>query len=151
MPERTATLVFKNDEKNSKFTLTLEGVIYNHPDKSPRVSDSVIRISFIDNGLAQPLLGLIDDDTTPKNLTDEAFSVPITFREIKGNRFSISHDFTLPKEYKEAPFEILIREFEEVPSRTKDVDDVYSARLERSAANEKLVYADVFKINGKKG
>lgn len=150
MPDRKATLVFKNDEKNSKFILTLEGVIYNSEGNSPRVTDSGIRISFIDNGVAQPLYGLIDDGTKPKNLTEEGFSTSITARDIQGNRFSISHEFTLPKEYREAPFEILIREFEAVPSHTKDVDDTYSSRLERSAENEKLVYADVFKINGKK-
>ncbi|MEI6050351.1 MAG: hypothetical protein WCS03_15730 [Bacteroidota bacterium] len=150
MPDRTATLIFKNDESNSKFTLTIEGVIYNGLNRESRNTDSVLRISFNNSRLAQPLYGLIDDATTPKILTDQAFEISISPKDISNNRFSISHDFKLPREYKEVPFEILIREFEQIPQKTRDVDSLYNDRLERSPETDKLIYADVFKINSTK-
>ncbi len=147
MPDRNTTITFKNDDSNSKFTITITGVIYNGLSSGSRVTDSVIRISFLNPRLAQPVYGLIDDQSTPKNLTDEAYEISVSPKDISNNTFTISHDFRLPGEYRKTPFEIVVREFEQIPAKTKDVDRSYNDMLERSPENEKLIYADVFKIN----
>jgi hypothetical protein len=147
MPDRSATLAFKNDENNSRFTVTISGVIYNGLERGTRSTDTVIKVSFVDTRLAQPVYGLIDDNTTPQNLIGEAYDIQILPDNITGNRFTISHEFKLPGEYKKAPFEVVIREFEQIPLKTRDVDNKYNSRIERSEETNKLIYADVFKIN----
>jgi hypothetical protein len=147
VPDRSATLAFKNDETNSRFTLTISGVIYNGIEKGSRSTDNVIKVSFVDTRLAQPVYGLIDDNTTPQKLVDEAYEIPVMPDNITGNRFTVTHDFRLPGEYKKAPFEVVIREFEQIPQTTRNVDRQYNSRIERSAETDKLIYADVFKIN----
>jgi hypothetical protein len=146
MPERQTTVRFKRDDINSKFTVTVEGAIYNE-----RLAEygnyNFLRISFQDNEIAQPIYGTVSDGTNDKDLTDEGVEVQISARNIKNNWYSINKEFRLPRSYKTAPFQIIIEEYERGPSKMSNLDDFYRNRLEQSEETDRLIYADVFSVN----
>lgn len=148
MPERQTTLEFKKDDKNSKFTLTIEGNIYN-PDIVTYGNYNFIKISFLDGDLAQPVCGIIDDGKNEKKLKDEGVTIKITKKDIvKPNSFKIKREFRLGKQYKTAAFQVIIEEYERGPSRVPGVpDDVYRQKIKQSEETNRLIYADVIKIN----
>jgi hypothetical protein len=92
------------------------------------------------------MYGVIDDGINQRKLEDEAIEIPITRRELKGNWFSVTRDFKLSGDYKTAPFQVIIQEFECGPKDVKDVSG-YKEHIQQSPEIDKLVYADVFKIN----
>ena len=63
------------------------------------------------------------------------------------NRYTITREFRLPREYKTAPFQVIIEEFERGPERIPGIDKLYEERLGQSEETDRLIYADVFKIN----
>ena len=67
VPERQTTLRFKKDDQNSKFTITVEGTIYN-PDMAKYGNYNFLKISFLDSDVAQPIYGVIDDGENEKKL-----------------------------------------------------------------------------------
>ncbi len=150
VPERQTTLRFKKDDQNSKFTLTIEGIIF-----SERVAKygnySYLKISFLDSRIAQPVFGMVDDGTNEKKLEDKGLEIKITIRDVKNNRYRIEREFRLHRDYKTAPFQVIIEEYERGP-KNMPMEPGYSDRLEQSEETDRLIYADVFKINevGKK-
>lgn len=148
VPERQTTLRFTKDDQNSRFTVTVEGTIFN--ERMARYGNrDLLRISFVDTTRAQPIYGVMDDGTTQKKLADEGVETYISQKHVTNNRFSVSMEFRLPREYKTAPFQVVVEEFERGPVKTAgdQIDDFYKERLGHSEETDRLIYADVFKIN----
>ncbi len=149
MPDRTSILQFKKDDVNSKFTLTIEGTIYNDMPNKQDVSN-YIKVTILDSRVAQPLYGVIDDGVNKIRLDEEGLTFSITRKDLEGNKFKISRDFRLPNDYKNSPFQVIVEEYERGPARL-DIGN-YKDRVEQSSETDKLIYADVFKVNeAKKG
>ena len=55
VPERQTTLRFTKDDQNSRFTITVEGTIYNERLSANFGNRSLLRISFLDSRMAQPI------------------------------------------------------------------------------------------------
>jgi hypothetical protein len=145
IPDRKTTLSFKKDDKNSKLTITVSGPIYN--ERSVKYGNyTSIHISFLDTRIVQPITGVVDDGTTDKSLKDEGFVINISQRNITNNIFSISKDFHLPGKYKKDPFQVVIEEYEHGPNKMP-MQGNYNDRLEQSEETDRLIYADVFKVN----
>ena len=145
MPDRTTVIQFKKEDVNSKFSVTVSGVIYSDIS-NPFKLYNFIRISLIDSRIGQPIYGLVDDGINAKDLREEKVEIEITERNVTNNRFKITADFRLQHNYKTAPFQVVVEEFERGPKKMK-VPSEYEDRLEQSEETDKLVYADVFKIN----
>ena len=145
MPDRLSVIQFKKEDVNSKFTVTVSGVIYSDITNAFRLYN-YIRISLIDSRIGQPIYGLIDDGVNNKDLRDEKIELEINERDVSNNRFKVTTDFRLPHAYKNAPFQVVIEEFERGPKRMK-VPSGYENRVEQSEETDRLVYADVIKIN----
>jgi hypothetical protein len=147
LPERKSTLSFKKDDLNSKFTLTVEGPVYS-PGNTPYGNYSFLKISFLDTKLAQPVYGVVDDGKNEKDMKDEGVTVNIDRKVLQGTSyFKIEKDFRLPRKYKSTPFQVIVEEYERGPNRMPGLPDAYKDRLEQSEQTDRLVYADVFKIN----
>jgi hypothetical protein len=145
MPDRISVIQFKKEDLNSKFTVTVTGVIYSDIS-NPFKLYNFVRISLVDSRIGQPIYGFVDDGVNTKDLRDKTIEKEITERDVSNNRFNISIEFRLPHAYKNAPFQVVIEEFERGPKKMK-VADGYESRVEQSEETDKLVYADVFKIN----
>ncbi len=146
MPDRQTTVVFKKDDINSKFTITIEGAIYN--DRLAKYGNyNFLRISFQDSRIAQPINGTISDGNNDKDLNEEGIEIKITSRNIDNNRFTISREFNLPRKYKTEAFQIIIEEYERGPNKIGGLPNNYENRLEQSEETDRLIYADVFNVN----
>lgn len=146
-PDRQTTLRFKKDDQNSKFTVTVEGTIYN-PGNAQYGNYNFIRISFLDTELAQPIYGIVSDYDNEKRLESEETTIMISRRDmVSGYRYKIEREFRLHKSYKTAPFSIVIEEYERGPNRIPDLPPAYKDRLEQSEQTDRLIFADVIKIN----
>ena len=66
---------------------------------------------------------------------------------VSGNRYKIEREFRLHKSYKTAPFSVVIEEYERGPNRIPDLPPAYKDRLEQSEQTDRLIFADVIKIN----
>ena len=147
VPERQTTLRFKKDDLNSKFTITVEGTIYN-PGDAQYGNYNFIKMSFLDSEIAQPIYGVIDDGNNEKQMEEESVSIQITRRDLIGaNQFKIEKEFKLHRNYKTAPFQVIIEEYERGPSQIPGLPNQYKNRLEQSEQTDRLIYADVIKIN----
>lgn len=147
MPDRQTTLNFKKDDLNSKFTLTIEGNIYN-PGNAQYGNYNFIKISFLDSKIAQPIYGIIDDGENKRKMEEETEIIKIDRKAlVSGNKFRIEREFKLNKDYKTAPFQVIIEEYERGPNRIPDLPNQYNDRLEQSEQTDRLIYADVIKIN----
>jgi len=152
VPERKTTLRFKKDDQNSKFTITIEGTIYN-PAMAKYGNYNFLRISFLDSEIAQPLYGIISDGENEKKLDDEGETIKITSKHLAPvNGYKIEREFRLSKKYKTATFSVIIEEYERGPNRIPGLPSEYKNRLEQSEQTDRLIYADVIKVNatGKK-
>lgn len=147
IPERQTTLRFTKDDQNSRFSVTVEGTIYNERMSATFGNRSMLRISFLDSRIAQPIYGFVDNGSNEKKLEDEGFETAITQTNVTGNRFSITKEFRLPRDYKTAPFQVIIEEYERGPVKIPGLDKVYEERLGQSEETDRLIYADVIKIN----
>jgi hypothetical protein len=146
MPERQTTVVFKKDDSNSRFTITVEGSIYNERLASYG-NYNFLRISFQDNAIAQPIFGTITNGTNDEDLTEEGVEIRISAKNIGNNRYSVSKEFRLPRKYKDEPFQIIIEEYERGPNKINGLAAEYQNRLEQSEETDRLIYADVFNVN----
>ncbi|MBT6764216.1 MAG: hypothetical protein HOA90_06745, partial [Prolixibacteraceae bacterium] len=147
VPERQTTLRFKKDDQNSKFTITVEGTIYN-PGNAQYGNFNFLRISFLDSEIAQPIYGIIDDGVNKKRLEEDDVTIRISRKELlPENKFKVEREFRLHRNYKTAPFQVIIEEYERGPNRIPDLSGQYSDRLEQSEQTDRLIYADVIKIN----
>jgi len=147
VPDRQSTLRFKKDDQNSKFTITVEGTIYN-PGNAQYGNYNFIKISFLDTELAQPIYGIISDGENEKSLEDEGVSIRISRTElVNGSRFRVEREFRLNRRYKTAPFSVVIEEYERGPSQIPGLPKEYQNRLEQSEQTDRLIFADVIKIN----
>ncbi|MEI6138748.1 MAG: hypothetical protein WCP85_05775 [Mariniphaga sp.] len=145
MPDRQATIQFRKEDLASKFTVTIEGLIYQ--EKLPSFGIfNFFRISLLDSHIPQPGYGIIGDNMAKQKLEDEKVEIEVSIREITGNRFKIIRDFKLPSRYRTAPFSVIIEEYERGP-KSMNVPSDYKNRIEQSDETDKIVYADVFKIN----
>jgi hypothetical protein len=144
MPDRVATIQFKKDDNNS-FSVTIEGLIYQEQQPAFGIFN-YFKISMLDSGSDQPENGVIDYGFVKQKLEDEKVEIEITQREISGNRFKIVRDFKLPSKYKTAAFSVIIEEYERGP-KSMEVPGEYKDRIEQSDETDKIVYADVFKVN----
>jgi len=147
VPERQTTLRFNKDDQNSKFSLTIEGTIYNERQMAKFGNLNFIRISFLDSKIAQPIYGVIDDGNNEKKLADEGVEITITQQHVTNNRFSVSREFRLPRDYKTSPFQVIIEEYERGPAKIPGLDKDYNDRVGQSEETDRLIYADVIKIN----
>jgi hypothetical protein len=145
VPERQATLTFQQDDKNSRFTLVVEGEIFQ-PSQEVFNAGNYIDVWFLDTKLAQPIYGIVDDGKNEKALEAEKIRIKIDDKSISQGRFKISRSFKLPGKYKSAAFQVVIEEYEAPPTRMK-VDKEYAALLQDDGERTRLVYADVFRIN----
>jgi len=143
VPERLATLTFKKDNMNSRFTLQIEGVISNALDKNGNTGN-YITISFLDPELVQPMYGTVSDGRNEESLEDEGVRIAINGNHVKNNYFTITREFKLSRKYKDQPLQVIIQEFEGVSLAKGRVTSVASVSEENQP---RLVYADVFKIN----
>lgn len=143
VPERLATLTFKKDNMNSRFTLQIEGVISNALDKNGNTGN-YITISFLDPELVQPMYGTVSDGRNEESLEDEGVRISINGNYVKNNYFTITREFKLSRKYKDQPLQVIIQEFEGVSLAKGRVTSVASVSEENQP---RLVYADVFKIN----
>lgn len=146
MPERQTTVSFKKDDSNSRFTVTVEGAIYNER-LATYGNYNFLRISFQDNEIAQPIYGSVSDGSNDKDLTEEGVEIRISAKNIVNNRYSVSKEFRLPRSYKTTPFQIIIEEYERGPNKISGLNNEYQNRLEQSEETDRLIYADVFNIN----
>ena len=147
VPDRQTTLRFKKDDQNSKFTITIEGSIYN-PGVAKYGNYNFIKISFLDSEIAQPIYGIVTDGNNDKQMENETVSIKITRRDLAGaNRFKIEKEFKLHRSYKTAPFQVIIEEYERGPDQIPDLPNQYRNRLEQSDQTDRLIFADVIKIN----
>ncbi|WP_319592293.1 hypothetical protein [uncultured Draconibacterium sp.] len=148
MPERKTTLNFKKDDLNSKFTLTIEGTIYNLGNATYG-NYNFLKISFLDTELAQPVYGVIDDGENEKKLEAEGEIIRISRNNLtSATYYKVEREFKLNKDYKTAPFEVIIEEYERGPSKLPGVTEkVYQDRLKPSEQTDRLIYANVIKIN----
>jgi len=147
VPPRQTTVRFKKDNQNSKFTINVEGIIYN-PDTAKYGNYNYVKISFLDSEIAQPIYGVINDGDNEKKLRDEGVSFKIQKKNIvAGNKYVIEEEFRLNKKYKTAPFQIIIEEYERGPNRIPDLPSNYRSRAQQNEQTDRLIYADVIKIN----
>jgi hypothetical protein len=148
MPDRQTTLQFKKDDQNSKFTLAIEGNIYN-PGNAVYGNYNFIKISFLDSDIAQPIYGVIDDGENEKKMEEEGVTIKITRKDLTGaTYYRIEREFRLNKKYKTMPFQVIIEEYERGPKQLPGVNQkVYTDRLEQTEQTDRLIYADVIKIN----
>ncbi|GET26293.1 hypothetical protein [Prolixibacter sp. NT017] len=146
LPDRRTHIEFNNDTNNSRFRITISGLVShvypNHPG-------SYFEITFIDPELAQPIDAILDDDRTDKTLSRYNYTIAVSEKNVNNGYFRLVKDFNLPGKYRSTPFEIIIREYERSGEQLKTTLRQRGDGLPPN--NEpRLVYADVFKINVKK-
>ncbi|NOU58645.1 hypothetical protein [Marinifilum caeruleilacunae] len=144
VPERIATLTFKKDNMNSRFTLQVEGVISNPLDRNGNTGN-YLEISFLDPELVQPVYGSVSDGRNEDSLEEEGVSIPISGSVVKNNYFTVVREFKLSRKYKDQPLQVIVQEFERGPKGSGNIKSLATAVSEEN--QPKLVYADVFKIN----
>ncbi|NJN27933.1 MAG: hypothetical protein HC819_19145 [Cyclobacteriaceae bacterium] len=146
VPERVTNLEFKKDDINTKFSITVEGTM-SLIGRAYSPSNFIV-ISFFNSGLAQPIHMVIDDQTNDKDLEKERLVVHIGEQDVANDRFVISREVKLPKDYKRLPFIVTIEEYELGP----DADPKIFNNLSSMPSGEnqpRLVFADRFDINAK--
>jgi len=143
VPERLATLTFKKDNMNSRFTLQIEGVISNALDQNGNTGN-FISISFVDPQLVQPIYGMVSDGRNEESLTEEGVRIPISGKNVINNYFTISREFKLSRKYKDQALQVIVQEYEGSPNSLNRTSSLLKISEENQA---RMVYADVFKIN----
>jgi len=143
VPERIATLTFKKDNMNSRFTLQIEGVISNTLDRKGNTGNFLV-ISFVDPQLVQPIYGSVSDGRNEDSLAEEGVRIPISGKNAINNYFTILREFKLSRKYKDKPLQVIIQEYEGSLLNVNQINSISEASEENQP---RMVYADVFKIN----
>ncbi|MBS2212848.1 hypothetical protein KEM09_15630 [Carboxylicivirga mesophila] len=146
VPERQTTIHFNKADVNSKFTIKVEGAIYN--ERYAKYGNyNFIKISFQDTKYSRPIYGMVSDGNVDKQLQEETLIVRISSKQVTNNRYSITKEFKLPSKYKKEAYQIIIEEYERGPKQIPGLPQAYQNRLEQSEQTDRLIYADVFNIN----
>lgn len=146
VPDRKTTIETIRGAQYVKLSITVEGTIYN--ERQAKYGNySFLKISFLDSNLEQPIHGMIDDALGNMELKDSTVEIKITSRDIKQHRYTIERNVRLPEQYKEGAYQVIIEEYERGPSDMPMDKSGYNDRLEQSAETDRLIYADVFKVN----
>lgn len=147
VPERQTTVQFINKDR-SKLKISIEGNIFN--ERFAKWGNrSFVRISFIDTHLSQPISCVIDAGNSTKNLMEEGVEIPILQgKNVSNNKYNILQEITLPAQYNNKKYQILIEEFERGPVKMPDdnIDQKYAERLKQSEETDRLIYADSFMV-----
>lgn len=145
VPERQTKVQFTNKDK-SKLKISIDGTIFN--ERFAKWGNrSFVRISFIDTNLSQPIEGVIDAGNSTKNLAEEGIEIPIIQgKNVSNNKFSLTQEITLPAQYNNKKYQILIEEFERGPVKNADdkINQKYTERLIQTEETDRLIYADSF-------
>lgn len=144
LPDRRTKVEFRNDQNNSKFTITISGQVPYHYKNKPGLR---FEISFLDPELAQPIYGLLDDGRGFEELKRFNFTVRLTREQAQNGYFYLKQNFNLPGKYRSQPFEIVVREYEEAPGAASERAPKKGTTRLPLPNQPKLVYADLFKIN----
>jgi hypothetical protein len=147
VPERQTTVQFV-DKNKTKLKITVEGTIFN--ERFAKWGNrSFVRISFVDALQAKPIEGIIDSGKNSRNLVEEGMEIPlIQGRNVTNNKYVVTQEISLPSNYKEKPYQILIEEFERGPVKTPgdEIDNKYASLLVQNEETDRLIYADVFTV-----
>lgn len=145
VPERTATMKVSNESDSVRLTITVSGPVYSERQSKFDVISS-LKFSIVDSMYPQPIQGVLTDGKNRREMEVDHWETNILATD---NAFSITHEIRIPKDYKTNPFQVVIEEIEHGP-KTMDVPmDKYGDRLGNPEETDKLVYADVFKVNEK--
>ncbi|HOW31180.1 MAG TPA: hypothetical protein PLP88_06410, partial [Bacteroidales bacterium] len=148
VPERTTTLKIAPEGNSQKLTLTFEGPVYNERMSRFGVKSSV-RISINDTALSQPVQGVITDGLNKRKLENESWEIDILQTHVTNNVVSLSHEFRLPESFRTGAFEVIVEEIEHGPVKMQGLSAIYEKRLEDREETDRLVFADVFRVNEK--
>lgn len=148
MPERKTTLKIAPDGNRQKLTLSFEGPVYNERMSRYGVKSS-LRVSIIDTALSQPVQGVITDGTNKRKLENESWEIDILQSQVSNNIVSLTHEFRLPESFKTGSFQVIVEEIEHGPVKMQGITDLYEDRLGNPEETDRLVFADVFRVNGR--
>jgi hypothetical protein len=146
VPERKTTLKLAPDGNRQKLTISFEGPVYNERMSRYGVKSS-LRISIIDTALSQPVQGVITDGVNKRKLENDSWEIDILQTNVTNNIISITRDFRLPEAFKTGAFQVIIEEIEHGPVKMQGLTDVYEKRLGNPEETDRLVFADVFRVN----
>ena len=145
VPERTATLKVSNEPDSVRLTITVNGPVYSERQSNFDVI-STLRFSIVDSMYPQPIQGVLTDGKNKRKMEVDTWDTNILASD---NAFTISHEIRIPKEYATNPFQVVVEEIEHGPMRMALADKLYDDRLGNPDETDRLVYADVFKVNEK--
>jgi hypothetical protein len=145
VPERTATLKVSNESDSVRLTITVNGPVYNERQSKYEVISS-LRFSIVDSLYPQPIQGVLSYGKNKRKMEVDTWQTKILATD---NAFTISHEIRIPKVYSTNPFQVVVEEIEHGPLMMELADRLYDDRLGNPEETDRLVYADVFKVNEK--
>ncbi len=147
LPERVCEVDFRRDDQNTRFTVKISGIMSLVGGARFSPSNYFV-ISFLATELAQPAKMVIDDSTNEKRLEDERTTIHLSEKDISGGKFSIEREFRLARRFKNAPFLIIIQEYElgtvQAGGNKATINSFQSATEENQP---RMVFADRFDVN----
>ena len=146
VPERNSTLKVSNESDSVRLTITVSGPVYNERLSKFDVHSS-LRFSILDSALPQPVQGVITDGTNKRKMETDSWEADILQSHVTDNVFTMTHEFRIPKDYKTNAFQVIIEEIEHGPRKMDIPDKLYNDRLGNPDETDRMVYADVFKVN----
>ena len=146
VPERSTTLKITPDGNKQKLTISFEGPVYNERMSRYGVKSS-LRISIIDTALSQPVQGVITDGTNKRKLENDSWEIDILQTNVTNNIISITRDFRLPEAFKTGSYQVIVEEIEPGPLKMQGLTGLYEKRLGNPEETDRLVFADVFRVN----
>lgn len=147
IPERNTSIKVSKESDSVRLTITVSGPVYNERMAKFDVHSS-LRFSIIDSRFPQPMQGVVTDGLNKRKLETDSWEADIRQTNVDDNVFTMTHEFRIPKDYRTAPFQVVIEEIEHGPAdRTVIPGSQYIERIGNPAETDRLVFADVFKIN----
>jgi hypothetical protein len=146
VPERTATMKVSNESDSVRLTISVSGPVYNERMSKFEVISS-LRFSIVDSLFPQPITGVITDGKNKRKMEVDHWETNILQSNVTDNVFTITHEIRIPKDYTTNPFQVVIEEIEHGPKKMELADNLYNDRLGNPEETDRLVYADVFKVN----
>jgi hypothetical protein len=145
VPERTAILKVSKEPDSVRLTISVSGPVYSERQSKFDVMSS-LRFSIVDSMYPQPIQGVLTDGKNKRKMEVDTWETNILATD---NAFAISHEIRIPKDYATNPFQVVIEEIEHGPRKMDLADKMYNDRLGNAGETDRLVYADVFKVNEK--
>ncbi len=144
VPERNTTLKISKEADSVRLTISVSGPVYNERMSKFEVISS-LRFSIVDSRFPQPIMGVLSDGKNQRKMEVDTWETKILATD---NMFSVSHEIRIPKDYNTKAFQVVIEEIEHGPVRGMDIPgDQYADRLGNPKETDRLVFADVFKVN----